>query len=255
MIKALRPQFWQLSTLSEHAICFLLGKKPGHIKRGKRLTDLNIPAIPAGLPADLLRRRPDIRQAEEALIAANARVGVAIGEYFPKIVLTSSGGQAAQAVDQLLMPGATFWTAGMQLLGPLITAGKIAGQVQSAEGLREASLVNYQSSTLKAFKEFEDALISRKKALENQERQAARLAADKHYFHLSKLKFQEGFTEYLVVLDSLRQSYESTIALITATNDSFQATIQLYKAMGGGWVQHAQLKASTPAPREASSIP
>ena len=253
--KALVPEFEQRIAETEHGISLLLGKNPGPIPRGISLEELQVPPVPAGLPSALLRRRPDIQQAEQNLMAANARIGVARGEYFPKVVLTAMGGQAAQNIDQLFMPGATFWSVGMQLIGPIITAGKIAGQVQAAEAVQRAAVVAYQRAIISAFREFEDALIAGQKALERQTAQERRVAAVKQYVHLSRLQFDEGYTPYIVVLDSLRQLYDAEIELIKARNDTLAAAIQLYRAMGGGWVIGAQRKAETPQPRPASIFP
>jgi len=253
--KALAPLFEQQIAEAEHALSLLLGKNPGPIPRGQALNELRLPAVPAGLPSELLRRRPDIQQAEQNLAAASARIGVARGEYFPKVVLTAMGGQAAQNIDQMFMPGATFWSAGMQIIGPIITAGKIAGQVQAAEAIQRAALAGYQRAIITAFREFEDALIAGQKSLERLDFQELRVTAVKNYVRLSRLQFDEGYTPYLVVLDSLRQLYDAEIDLIKARNDTFIAAIQLYRAMGGGWVLGAQRKAETPRPREASIFP
>lgn len=253
--RALVPLFEQQIAQTEHALCVLLGKNPGPIPRGESLNRLRLPPIPAGLPSDLLRRRPDIQQAEQNLAAATARIGVAKGEYFPKLMLTSSGGQAAQNLDQLFMPGANFWSVGLQLVGPLITAGKIAGQVQAAEAVQRLSLANYQRAIIQAFREFEDALIAGKKSLERQHTQEIRVASVRNYVRLSRLQFDEGYTPYLVVLDSLRQLYDAEIDLILASNDTYVAVIQLYRAMGGGWILGAQRKAATPEPNPPSIFP
>jgi multidrug efflux system outer membrane protein len=253
--KALIPAFEQQIAEAEHALSLLLGKNPGPIPRGRSLTELSVPAPPAGLPSDLLRRRPDIQLAEQTLAAATARIGVARGEYFPKVVLTSMGGQAAQNLDQMFMPGANFWSIGMQIVGPIITAGKIAGQVQAAEAVQRAALAGYQRATITAFRDFEDALVAGQKARERQINQSQRVAAVKNYVRLSKLQFDEGYTPYLVVLDSLRQLYDAEIDLIKASNDVFVAAIQMYRAMGGGWILGAQRKAATPTPRDASLFP
>lgn len=253
--RALVPGFEQQIAETEHAISLLLGKNPGPIPRGRPLDELRLPAVPAGLPSELLRRRPDIQQAEQNLVAANARIGVARGEYFPKVMLTTAGGQAAQNLDQMFMPGANFWSVGMQLIGPIITAGKIAGQVQAAEAIQRAALANYQRAIITAFREFEDALIAGRKTKERQHDQEQRVTDVKQYAHLSRLQFDEGYTPYLVVLDSLRQLNDAEIDLINARNDTFVAAIQLYRAMGGGWVMGAQRKAETPRPRAASIFP
>ena len=253
--KALVPVFEQQIAEAEHAISLLLGKNPGPIPRGRTLGELITPAVPEGLPSDLLRRRPDIQQAEQTLVSATARIGVARGEYFPKVRLTSMGGQAAQDLDQMFTPGANFWSVGLQLVGPIITAGKIEGQVQAAEALQRSALANYQRAIITAFRDFENALVARQKSLDRQHAQQARVDSVKQYVRLSRLQFDEGYAPYLVVLDSLRQLYDAEIDLILARNDTFVAAIQIYRAMGGGWVLNAQRKAGTPQPREASFFP
>lgn len=253
--KALLPLYERQIAEAEHALSLLLGKNPGPIPRGRNLNELKVPAVPAGLPSELLRRRPDIQQAEQALMAATARIGVARGEYFPKVRLTSMAGQAAQNLDQMFIPGANFWSVGLQVVGPIITAGKIEGQVQAAEAIQRQTLASYQRAIITAFQEFENALVSGKKSAERQQAQQARVNSVRDYVRLSRLQFDEGYTPYLVVLDSLRQLYEAEIDLILARNDTFVATIQLYRAMGGGWVLNAQRKAQTPEPREAAIFP
>ena len=253
--KALVPVFEQQIAEAEHAISLLLGRNPGPVARGRSLDELALPAVPEGLPSDLLRRRPDIQLAEQNLAAATARIGVARGEYFPKVRLTSMGGQAAQDLDQMFLPGASFWSVGLQLVGPIITAGKIEGQVQAAEAIQRAALASYQRAIISAFRDFENALVARKKSLERQQAQQARVDAVNSYARLSRRQFDEGYTPYIVVLDSLRQLYDAEIDRILARNDSFVAAIQLYRAMGGGWVVNAQRRAETPQPREASIFP
>lgn len=252
---ALVELFEQQVAETEHAISLLLGQNPGPIPRGLSLTDLKTPGVPEGLPSDLLRRRPDVQQAEEALIAATARIGVAKGEYFPKLVLTSMGGQAAQSLDQMFMPGANFWSAGMQLVGPIITAGKIAGRVQAAEAIQQAALADYRRVIISSFKDFEDALVSLQKSARRQDKQQARVDAVRDYLRLSKLQFDEGYAPYLVVLDALRQLYDAEIDLISATNDKYVSSVRLYKAMGGGWLDEIQREGEVPPPREATFFP
>lgn len=142
------------------------------------------PAVPAGLPSDLLAQRPDIQQAEQELIAANARIGLARAQYFPKISLTGDVGQVRTQVATLFVPGANFWSVGSALLTPIFTAGKIAGQVQSAEAVQKAAVANYQRSILSGFREFENALVSSNKTKVQKERQSKRVSAVQNYFNL-----------------------------------------------------------------------
>ncbi|QPK63576.1 efflux transporter outer membrane subunit [Methylomonas sp. LL1] len=253
--RALVPNYEQQIAQAEHALSLLLGKPPGAIARGRTLDDLLPPAVPAGLPSEQLARRPDIQQAEQNLIAANARIGVARGEYFPKVTLTGDLGQASIELASLFTPGANFWTIGGRLLGPIFTAGRVAGQVQAAEGAQQAALAFYQKSILAAFREFEDGLIASSKSNERQTTQARRVEALRNYLRLSRIRYDEGYTSYLEVLDALRQYYEGQIELVQARGDTFTSLIQLYRAMGGGWIVAAEQQVDTPKPRDAVFFP
>ncbi|SMF96747.1 outer membrane protein, multidrug efflux system [Methylomagnum ishizawai] len=250
---ALIPAAEENIAQTEHALKLLLGQNPGAIRRGKSLDDLKLPAVPAGLPADVLVRRPDIQQAEQQLIAANAQIGVARGLYFPKISITSDVGQLSTQAATMFTPGANFWSVGTSMLGPIFTAGKIAGQVQAAEATQRAALANYQQSILTAFREFEDALVASQKTQEQRDKQGARVTAVGDYYRLSKLRYDEGLVDYITVLDSLRQLYEAQIDLLSAQSSTFTASIQLYRAMGGGWVVAEAEK--LPKPQEPSVFP
>ncbi|BBL73858.1 efflux transporter outer membrane subunit [Methylomagnum ishizawai] len=250
---ALIPAAEESIAQAEHALKLLLGQNPGAIRRGKSLDDLKLPAVPAGLPADVLVRRPDIQQAEQRLISANAQIGVARGLYFPKISITSDVGQLSTQAATMFTPGANFWSVGTSVLGPIFTAGKIAGQVQAAEAAQRAALANYQQSILTAFREFEDALVASQKTQEQRDKQGARVTAVGDYYRLSKLRYDEGLVDYITVLDSLRQLYEAQIDLLSAQSSTFTASIQLYRAMGGGWVVAEAEK--LPKPQEASVFP
>lgn len=253
--RALIPVYEQQIAQAEHALSLLLGQAPGAIVRGLTLEELTPPAVPAGLPSEQLQRRPDIQQAEQQLMAATARIGVARGEYFPKVTLTGDLGQASVELASLFTPGANFWTIGGRLLGPIITAGRVAGQVQAAEGAQQAALANYQKSILSAFREFEDGLIASKKSNERQVSQAQRVEALKNYLRLSRTRYDEGYTSYLEVLDALRQYYEGQIEWVQARSDTFVALIQLYRAMGGGWIVAAEQGVQMPKPSEAVFLP
>lgn len=249
------PLYEQQIAQTEHALSVLLGKNPGAIERGQTLDELKLPAVPAGLPSDLLIRRPDIASAEQLLIAANARIGVARGQYFPKIQLTGDVGQMGTQMGTLFTPGANFWTVGSAMLTPIFTAGKIAGQVQAAEATQKAALANYQKSIISAFREFEDALVSSAKTKEQREKQASRVAAVANYFDLSRLRYDEGYTDYITVLDSIRQLFDAQIDLVGAQNANLVAGIDLYRAMGGGWIVQSEEKANVPKPPEAVVFP
>lgn len=251
---ALIPMYERLQAEAEHALCLLLGRTPGPIVRGLDLDEIHPLAVPRGLPSDLLRRRPDLQQAEQGLIAANARIGSALGDYFPKIILTGDAGQAATQLSNLFTPGANFWALGSGLVMPIFTAGKIAGRVQAAEGATAEALADFQRKVLTALREVEDALVTRTKTQAQLEQETQRSASAESYFHLSKSRYREGYSDYLTVLDSLRQLYEARIDRVTLKAKHLSASVRLYRAMGGGWVERED-QATQPAPKEAAMFP
>lgn len=249
------PLFEKNIAETENALSVLLGRSPGAISRGLTLDELNVPAVPSGLPSDLLVRRPDIALAEQRLIAANARIGVARGNYFPKISLTGDVGQLSTQMGSLMTPGANFWTLGANLAMPVFTAGRIAGQVQSAEADQRGAFENYKRSIIAAFRDFENALISSIKTKEQREAQAKRVEAVGTYFKLSKIRYDEGYTDYLTYLDSVRQLFDAQIDLVQTQSDNFIATIGLYRAMGGGWIVKTEETTPLPAAQEPVFFP
>jgi len=249
------PAYEEQIAQTEHAMSLLLGRNPGPIERGLSLDELKLPVVPAGLPSDLLARRPDIQSAEQNLIAANARIGVARGLYFPQISLSGNVGQLGVQMGTLFTPGANFWTIGSNLLQPIFTAGNIAGQVQSAEATQRSALSVYKKAILSAFTEFENSLIANTKTREQRDRQAQRVAAVETYFNLSRTRYEEGYTDYITLLDSVRQLNDAQIDLVQAQSNNYIAAIGLYRAMGGGWIVNAEESAPLPKPQEAAYFP
>ncbi len=149
---------------TENALSVLLGRNPGPIPRGLTIDELVLPAVPAGVPSELLERRPDIRQSEQLLVAANARIGVAKSLYFPTISLTGSFGTASTALSNLFTAGSRAWDFGVPLSVPLFTAGRIGGEVKAAEAAQQLAVYSYQQTIQNAFREVEDALIDRSKS-------------------------------------------------------------------------------------------
>lgn len=249
------PKYEKAIAETEHALCLLLGQAPGPIPRGRNLDELMPLEVPRGLPADLLRQRPDIQKAEQDLIAANARIGVAIGEYFPKIMLTADAGQATTQLATMFTPGANFWALGSGLVMPIFTAGKIAGHVQAAEGRTSEALARYRQTVLNAMKEVEDALIGRTKNLAQLQEETARVKATENYFKLSRLRYDEGYTDYLTVLDSLRQLFDARIEQAEIKTLALESSVSIYRAMGGGWIEGAETRLDVPKPKEATFFP
>jgi multidrug efflux system outer membrane protein len=234
------PFFEKLISQQENALCVLLGRNPGPIERGKTIDELMPPAVPAGLPSDILANRPDIRQAEQNLIAANANIGVAKSLYFPTISLTGFFGWASNDLDDLFKGPAKTWSWAVPVTAPIFTAGAIAGQVKSAEAVQQQALLTYQQSIQTAFREVDDGLIDQKRTREQLEALAQQVGALRDYARLSWLRYDNGYTSYLEVLDAQSRLYNAELTHAQTQGVLFQALVNLYKSMGGGWVVTAE---------------
>jgi multidrug efflux system outer membrane protein len=219
----------------EHALCALLGRNPGPIARGKPLDALQMPAIPGGLPADLLAQRPDVRQAEEQLIAANAAIGVAKAQYLPRIGLTSQSGFASEDLSQLLQLSSNLGSFGVTLLGPIFTSGRIAGQVREAEAIQHQKAVSYLLSVQTALREVEDALVAHRKTYQRYAIQVRQLEALQEHKASAIRRYQGGRSSYLEVLEADRGIYAAELQENETRRMRYIALIGVYKAMGGGW--------------------
>ena len=249
------PQYEQRIALTENALNVLLGKNPGPVERGLPLDKLKLPAIPAGLPSDLLIRRPDITQAEQQLISANAQIGVARAQYFPTIALTGNVGQISTQAASLFAPGANFWSIGSAIATPIFTAGKIAGQVQAAEAVQKAALANYKLTIITGFSEFENALVSLIMTKEQTEKQVQRVGANRKYFNLSRIRYEEGYVDYITELDAIRQLFDAQVEETSVRAETYGSAINLYLAMGGGWIVAEEKSANLPKPKQAAYFP
>ena len=223
----------------ENLLSVLLGRNPGPVPRGKTIDQLVLPAVPAGLPSDLLVNRPDIRQAETDLIAANARIGVARSQYFPRISLTALFGFESTDLSGLFSGPARVWNFVAPLTAPIFTGGAIQGQVKSAEAVQQQALLRYEQSVQTAFREVEDALIDQKRSREQLEIQAQQVTTLRNYARIARLRFDSGYTSYIEVLDAERSLFNAELSLAQTKGALFQALVTLYKAMGGGWVVEA----------------
>jgi multidrug efflux system outer membrane protein len=220
----------------ENFISILLGENPRPITRGRRLTDQpHALEVPAGLPSSLLERRPDIRQAEQDLIAANAQIGVAVANYFPRIALTASGGYQSSALNALFTGPAAFWTLGAGLLQPIFEGGRIRSGVRFAEAREDEALWTYQKTVQQAFRDVADALIGYRKSQEfrAQLEQLANAAGDAA--KLSNMRYKGGSTSYLEVLDSDTRYFSAQLSLAQANLRELESFVQIYRALGGGW--------------------
>jgi outer membrane protein, multidrug efflux system len=224
----------------ENLICLLLGQSPAPITRGKSIDQLFLPKeIPAGLPSDLLVRRPDILRAELNLIAANATIGVARAAFFPQVSLTSLYGWESLELKELFSKGARTWQLGANLLQQIFTGWKLTGELNIAKAQKEELVYQYEQTILNALREVDSALIAHKKSKEIAIIDQAGVDALKEYLYLAWLQYYEGETQYLTVLDAERRLFAAELDLAQAQSDQFLTLVELYKALGGGWVIEA----------------
>jgi len=229
------PQLEKSVTQAENALSLLLGRNPGAITRGRELRDLALPAIPAGLPSELLERRPDLRQAEQNLVAANAQIGVAKAAYFPAISLTGFFGVASVELSDLFTGPAKVWQYNAGLSLPIFPAGRISSQVEAAEAVQKQTLLGYQQAIQTAFREVEDSLVDQERTRQQLLAQGRQVEALRSYARHARLRYDNGYTSYLEVLDAERSLFSAELSYTQTQGTLFQAFINLYKAMGGAW--------------------
>lgn len=234
------PQIELLIAQQEDALSILLGKNPQPIPRGRNLEDLVMPSVPAGLPSELLTRRPDLRQAEQNLIAANALIGAARALYFPSISLTGVFGTASSQFSSLFTGPARLWSYAGAVTMPIFTAGNIGGQVKQAEAQQQQALFAYQKAIQVAFQEVDDALVSLQKTREKLVVQGRQVDALATYARLARLRYEGGYTSYIEVLDAERSLFNAQLNYAQEQGAVFTSSVDLYKAMGGGWVVDAE---------------
>jgi len=221
---------------TENGLSVLLGRNPGPIARGTPLDGQRLPPeVPAGLPSALLERRPDIRQAEQTLVAANARIGMAKAEYFPKISLTGMLGVESVSLSDLFTGGSRFWSIGPTMTVPLFTAGRTSNTVKGFEARQQQAATQYLQTIQQAFREVEDALVFHRKVREIRTERERRVAATRRALSLATLRYERGLSTQIDVLDAQRQLFSAELDLASTTRDQLTAVVQLYKALGGGW--------------------
>ena len=223
----------------ENGISVLLGRNPGPIPRGKTIDELTLPSIPEGLPSDLLERRPDIRQAEQELIAANARIGAAKALFFPTISLTGNFGWASTDLSRLFSGPSQAWNWAGTFTAPIFTGGSLLGNYKATRAIQQQLLFNYQKAIQTAFREVDDSLADQKGTREQLEAQSRQVEALKTYAHVARLRFDNGYTGYIEVLDAERSLFNAQLEYAQSQGILFQSLVNLYKAMGGGWVTEA----------------
>lgn len=221
---------------AENALSLLLGKEPGDIARGKALDDFGLPAaIPAGLPSALLERRPDIRQAEQILVASNAEIGVARAYYFPQISLTGFLGGQSRALADLFTGPARLWNISPGAVLPIFDAGRVRAGVRLSEAQQREMVLQYRRTIYNAFREVSDALIRYDRTREQRTQQDLLVRALRDTSRLSKLRYEGGLDSYLQVLDAERNLFRGQLALAQLRLQELLSFVELYRALGGGW--------------------
>ena len=220
----------------ENFISTLLGNNPGPIARGTKLTEQpHAPEIPAGLPSSLLERRPDIRQAEAQLIAANAQIGVAKAAYFPQISLTASGGYQSSALTSLFSGPAGLWSFGGSLVQPIFAGGRIRSNVKFTEARQQEAALVYQQTIQQAFRGVSDALVEYRKDREFREQQEQLAFSAQDAARLSETRYRGGATSYLEVLTNETNYFDAELGLAQAQLNELLALVRIYRNLGGGW--------------------
>jgi multidrug efflux system outer membrane protein len=230
------PQLEQQSQQEENAMQLLLGRNPGSVVHTDPTALTPVPQdLPVGLPSSLLERRPDIAQAEQQLIAANARIGVARAQFFPQLSITASGGVGGSDFSTIFDPDSRLIYGIGALTQPIFQGGKLRGQLQLSEETKKEMVLNYQKTIAGAFRDTSNALIAVKKQRAARERQEKLVAAAQDAVRLARIRYQGGATSYLEVLTTDSTLFSAQLNLVNSRQGEAQSLVQLYAALGGGW--------------------
>jgi outer membrane protein, multidrug efflux system len=230
------PELERQIALKENEINTLLGRNPGPVVRTSALLAQEMPVeIPVGLPSTLLERRPDVREAEQLVRVANAGIGVAMGDFFPRIGLTTFYGGASTELHNLVSSSANTWSLAANTVGPLFAGGRLTGRYRQAKATREEATLHYQQTALGAFREVSDALISHGRFDEEQVEQAEAVEAGRQAVAVATDRYKEGKASYYEVLEAQQQLFPAENALSHIEAARRLTVVQLYKAVGGGW--------------------
>jgi multidrug efflux system outer membrane protein len=232
------PEIERAMVARENQLNFLLGRNPQPIFRAGPATALP-PDVPPGLPSSLLERRPDIRQAEQLLVAANANVGVAKAEFFPRLSLTGLFGNVSPELGDLFSNGKT-WSIGAGLLGPLFQGGRIKRNHEAALAQWEQARIEYEAATANAFGEVSTVLVDRTKLVETERHRARAVDAHLEAVRLANIRYGSGLSAYFEVLEAQQQLFPAEIGLARTRRDQRVAVVNLYRALGGGWLAQEQ---------------
>jgi multidrug efflux system outer membrane protein len=222
----------------ENQLSILLGENPGPIARGRTLTEEPVPvAVPTGLPSELLERRPDVRQAEEATVGANAQIGVAKAAFFPSITLTGTGGLESNQLGRFISAPSEAWLGALSVAQPVFEGGALRSQLKLSRAQYQEAVLSYQQTVQNALQQVSSALIATQKNREFREQQEMLTGAAQRTDQLSEVLYQNGGASYLQVLTSETNYFAAELNLVQAQLNERLALVQLYQALGGGWEQ------------------
>jgi multidrug efflux system outer membrane protein len=244
------PELRRQIALQEAALSVLVGRNPGPIERPATLDTIALPAVPGGLPSELLTRRPDILQAEQNLVAANAMIGAVRAQYFPRISLTSVLGVASAALGGLFSTSARTWSFAGELAGPIYTGGGLEAATAQTLARRDQALAAYELTVQNAFRDTEDALVSLQTTGEAEQAQQRRVQSLEIAVRLARQRYDNGYSDTLDMLDSERGLLSAQLSQTAARADRYRALVSLYRALGGDWVDEAD-----PTATEAGGLP
>jgi multidrug efflux system outer membrane protein len=243
------PQTERLIWMKEHELCVLLGRAPGPIPRGAALTDTpEIPQPPSGVPAQLLERRPDVLAAEQGVIAAGKRVGVAVANRLPSLSLNGFIGLQARTVPDLFTADAGAWSAGAGLLAPIFQGGRLASAEEASRAVLDQSIASYRKAVEEALRDVADAAAGVIKLRDVRAAYDVQVKATTEATKLALARYEGGVSGYLEVLDAQRQQYDAQLNLANAVRDELTSVVQLYRALGGGWREVESAPQAVPPP-------
>jgi multidrug efflux system outer membrane protein len=227
------PEIERAIVAKENQVNFLLGRNPQPIARDEPEAPVP-PEVPPGLPSSLLERRPDVRQAEQLLVSANAGIGVAKASFFPTLSLTGFFGNVSPELSEIFSKGKT-WSFEAGLLGPIFSAGRVKKNYEAAKARYEQAKVQYEAAVTSAFSEVSGALVDRTKLVETERQRTRSVDAYREAVRLAGIRYSSGLSAYFEVLDAQQQLYPAELSLARTHRDQLVAVVNLYKALGGGW--------------------
>jgi multidrug efflux system outer membrane protein len=234
--RATIPELERQVVAKENQISVLLGRTPGDVVRGAPLGPEGlIPEVPVGLPSQLLERRPDLQQAEQAVVAANADVGVAVASFFPRIGLTTFYGSQSSELENIVKSSGSVWAIAGTLAGPLFQGGRLLANYRGQNAAFDEAVERYEQTTLSAFAEVSDALVAHDRLARVRVDREATVAALQTSVTLSLQRYTDGIANYFEVLEAEQQLFPAELDLARTRRDELVAVVSLYRALGGGW--------------------